>query len=986
MIHREVYDETLEYFGGDTLATDVWINKYSLKEVDEKTNEIIYHEKTPTDMFRRLSKEFARIENKYPNPLSEEEIFELLKNFKYVVPQGGPMSGIGNDFQVTSLSNCFVIGNKLDSYGSIFQTDQEQVQLMKRRGGVGHDLSYLRPKGTKVKNSALTSTGVVPFMERYSNSTKEVAQDGRRGAALLSISIKHPDSESFIDAKLIEGKVTGANISVKLDDEFMNSVFSDGKYIQQFPIDSDNPIIEKEIDSKIVWKKIVYNAWKSAEPGVLFLDNIIRESLPDCYSDFGFDSISGNPCVSGDTMIMTNVGKLTVKEIFERFNNGEKFIIDSFNVKESKLEKDEIDDILLTKRNANTIELILEDNPTLVLTPDHRVFTKNRGWVQACQLSEEDILLKIDEKRELYIFYSTFIKNAIETKIKKINIHKNENVYDLKVRKNNNFFANNLLVHNCSEIFMGLYATCILITNNLYSYVIDPFTVDARFDFDLFKNNIKKAQRLIDDLVDLELEKIDKIIAKIKKDPEPKEVKAIELNLWQKIREKIIQSRRTGLGITAEGDMLAAMGLVYGTKEATEFATLVQREFAISAYLSDTILAKERGTFPIYDYELEQNNPFLQRLFRESSKLKNAVKECGRRNIACLTISPAGSLSVLTKTTSGIEPAFLISYKRRRKINPNDKDAKVDFVDNEGISWEEYNVFHHKFEVWLEVNGYNVAEVKKYPDSKLKLIIEKSPYHNATTSDVDWVEKVRMQGELQKYIDHNISATTNLPNSATEELVSQVYEMAWRSGCKGHTVYRDGSRQGVLISNETKPRDAEMITKTSAPKRPKKLKCNIHHVTAKGQDWVVLVGMINSNTTPLTPYEVFAFKKKNIDISPKITSGYLIRIKSGHYILETEFVTLDKITELFEQDEEEALTRMVSATLRHGADVRFIVEQLNKSEGTVASFGKAIARSLKHYIDDEAEVGGEVCPKCGGKLIYQEGCVKCSMCSWSKCS
>jgi ribonucleoside-diphosphate reductase alpha chain len=830
---EEVYNATLDYFKGDTFATDVWVNKYSLKEVNNETNQIIYYEKTPNDMFHRLSKEFARIEKKYPNPLSEDEIFELLKDFKYVIPQGGPLSGIGNDFQVNSLSNCFVIGNKLDSYGAIFQTDQEQVQLMKRRGGVGHDLSYLRPKGTKVNNSALTSTGIVPFMERYSNSTKEVAQEGRRGALLLSIDVKHPDAESFIDAKLTEGKVTGANISVKLSDEFMNSAFSDGKFIQQFPIDSSNPSIKKEIDSIQLWKKIVHNAWSSAEPGILFWDNIIKESLPDCYKDFGFESISTNPC---------------------------------------------------------------------------------------------------------------------------------------------------------SEISICFYGTCILITNNLYSYVINPFTKNASFDFDRFKSNIMKAQRLIDDLVDLELEKVDKILLKIKNDPEPKEVKIIELNLWNKIKEKIIQGRRTGLGITAEGDMLAAMGLIYGTKEATEFAVQVQKEFTISAYLSDSILAKERGPFPIYNFELEKENLFLKRIFNESNKLKESIKKYGRRNIACLTISPTGSVSTLTQTTSGIEPAFLISYKRRRKINPTDKNSTVSYTDKEGVRWEEYNVFHHKFEKWLEVNGYNVEEVKSYSNDELNLIIEKSPYFKATTRDVNWVEKVKMQGKLQKWTDHSISATTNLPNSATEELVSQVYETAWRSGCKGHTVYREGSRQGVLISNEIKPRELNTITKNNAPKRPVKLKCNIHQITAKGQEWIVLVGMMNGGDSKPTPYEVFAFKKKNIAIGPKIDKGILHRKKSGYYNLEIEgVITLENITELFEQDEEEALTRQISLNLRHGCDVKFIVEQLNKAEGTVASFSKAIMRALKKYIDDSTEVKGELCPTCGEKLVYIEGCVRCVSCSFSKC-
>ena len=640
---EEILKSCTEYFKGDTLAADVWINKYALRDGDK------VYELNPDEMHRRLAREFARIEHKYKNPLSEDDIYELLKDFKYIIPQGSPMAGIGNNFQVVSLSNCFVIGNPAnsDSYGGILKIDQEQVQLMKRRGGVGHDLSHIRPKMSPVKNSALTSTGIVPFMERYSNTTKEVAQGGRRGALMLSISIKHPDAEDFIDAKMELNKITGANVSVKIDDEFMRCVVSGKPYKQQFPINSDNPSVIKEIDARELWKKIIHNAWQSAEPGVLFWDTIIRESVPDCYASFGFKTISTNPC---------------------------------------------------------------------------------------------------------------------------------------------------------GEIPLCAYDSCRLLAINLYSYVKHPFTPEAEFDFELFKQHVQKGQKLMDDLIDLEMEKIERILAKIESDPEPEGIKRTEKELWLNIKMKCLEGRRTGFGITAEGDMLAAMGLTYGTDEATAFAVEVQKTLACSAYRSSALMARDRGAFPIYDYKLEENNPFIQRLKSADEELYSLMKQYGRRNIALLTIAPTGSVSICTQTSSGIEPAFLVSYRRRRKVNPNDSEATISFTDDEGQAWEEYNVLHHKFAVWAEINGYNVADlVHKYTDEQLQEVIAKSPYNNATANCVNWVNKVKMQGAIQKWVDHSISVTVNIPKETSEEVVDKIYQTAWESGCKGMTIYRDGSRNGVLV-------------------------------------------------------------------------------------------------------------------------------------------------------------------------------------------
>jgi ribonucleoside-diphosphate reductase alpha chain len=839
MDRKTVYESTLEYFNGDTLAADVWVNKYCLKNVEN--NEVVYYEKNPDDMHRRISKELYRIESKYDNAIGEEDIFNLLKNFKYIIPQGSPMSGIGNNFQVVSLSNCFVIGEQYDSYGSIIMTDEEQIQLMKRRGGVGHDISHIRPKGTVVQNSALTSTGIVPFMERYSNSTKEVAQDGRRGALMLSCAVRHPDSEDFIDAKLEQGKVTGSNISIKIDDEFMNCVINNLPYEQKFPIDSENPKVVKNIDAKKLWKKIIHNAWRSAEPGLLFWDTIIRESVPDCYKDDGFTTISTNPC----------------------------------------------------------------------------------GEIPLC--------------------------------------------------------AND---------------SCRLLAINLYSYVKNPFTKNAEFDWELFKKYVLIAERFMDDIIDLETEKIEKIIQKIDSDSEPEYIKRVEINIWNKIMNMTKKGRRTGLGVTAEGDMLASLGLIYGTPEATEFSTKVHKVLAIEAYRSSCIMAKERGSFPIYDYEKEKENPFIKRLISDEPVLDDMMKRYGRRNISLITVAPTGSVSVMTQTTSGIEPAYLISYKRRRKINPSDKDVAVDFVDDEGIKWQEYNVFHHKFEVWLKENGYDIDKVKLMRDEELKEIIKLSPYYKATSNDVDWVEKIKMQGSIQKYVDHSISVTVNLPKNVSEDIVSQVYETGWQSGCKGVTVYRDGSRQGVIVSNE---KEQIKIPINNIPKRQTILKCDVIRFVVKGQKWAGFVGLDKEDDK--TPYELFTGLSDDFVIPNYVEKGFIkkekIKDKDGNLISRYDFiyhdkddyeVTLQGLNRAFDR-EFWNVGKLVSALLRHKIhlpSVYKIVESLRLDGETMGTWKKGVLRIIKKYIDGES--AGEVCPVCGCQVIHKEGCVSCMECSWSRCS
>lgn len=851
----EVYEATLEYFKNDVLATNVWMNKYMLK--DELGN---LYEKTPADMHRRLSKELARIELKYPNPMSEDEIFDLLKDFKYIVPQGSPMSGIGNDFQVVSLSNCFYLGNNYDSYGAIIKLDQELVQLCKRRGGVGTDLSALRPKGAPVKNSAMTSTGVVPFMERYSNSIREVAQSGRRGAALLSISIKHPDAEDFIDAKLEQGKVTGANISVKIEDDFMDSVINNKPFTQQFPIDSNNPIIKREIDANKLWNKIIKNAYNKAEPGILFWSNVIKEALPDCYSDLGFATKGVNPCA-----------ELT--------------------------------------------------------------------------LSESD--------------------------------------------------------------------SCRLLLINLYSYVDNPFTKEASFNYDKFNKHCIIGQRFMDDIVDLEIEKLHKIIEKIESDPEPEFIKAVEINLWKEILDKAVRGRRCGFGVTAEGDMIAAMGLRYGTSEATDFAVDVHKHMAISTYMSSSIMAKERGTFPIYDFDREKDHIFLNRLFDASPELYKMIKANGRRNIGCNTIAPAGSVSILTQTSSGVEPVFLIYYKRRRKINPSDKNARIDYKDDMGDCWEEYNVFHPKFLKWLKVNNYNVDDVKTYKTEQLNEVIKLSPYYKATSADVDWEEKVNMQGKIQKFVDHSISNTINLPKDVTVELVDKLYKTAYHAGCKGVTIYREGSLDAVLSSNETKidKKDIEKLLKeNNAPKRPDILECDVIRFTNKGEKWIGFVSFYEGQL-----YEIFTGILESFPVPPKVEKGQIIKVKDGdvkryNFIYKDRDgfnVTMEGISRVFNEAYWD-YAKLISALLRHNVHLPSVINILDslRMDGDLLGTWKAgIRRILKSYISEEhimqlkkesedikdfdKSTGMAKCPKCG-QYTYQVtgGCPQCvnDTCGYGKCS
>ena len=835
--YEDVVKAATEYFKGDSLAASVWINKYALKNSEGEL-----FERTPDDMHWRLASEISRIEQKYSNPLSTEEVFHLLKDFRYIVPQGGPMAGIGNNFQISSLSNCFVIGNKggSDSYGGILKIDQEQVQLMKRRGGVGHDLSHIRPTGSPVKNSALTSTGIVPFMERYSNSTREVAQDGRRGALMLTISIKHPDAERFIDAKLEQGKVTGANVSVKIDDEFMQAVKEKKPYVQQFPIHADNPRVKKEIDSHQLWHKIIHNAWKSAEPGVLFWDTIQKEAVPDCYAEHGFATVSTNPC----------------------------------------------------------------------------------GEIPLCP-----------------------------------------------------------------------YDSCRLLAINLYNYVENPFTDKASFNSELFVHHARHALRIMDDIIDLELEKIDRIIEKIDDDPEGEEIKGIEKQLWLNIREKCIQGRRTGIGITAEGDMHAALGLRYCSDEAIDFSTEVHKLLALEVYRSSVNLARERGAFPIYDSEKEKDNPFINRLREADPELYEEMKKSGRRNIAMLTIAPTGSVSICTQTTSGIEPVFMVNYKRRRKVNPNDKDVKVTFVDEVGDSWEEYNVFHPKFEEWLSVNGYNVQQVKDYPDKELDEIIRLSPYHRATSNDIDWVSKVRMQGSIQKWVDHSISVTVNVPKDTTEDLVSQIYMAAWESGCKGMTIYRDGSRAGVLVKDDKKKEAQEKFKETSAPKRPKMLDADVLRFKNDNETWVAVIGLLDGK-----PYEVFTGSADGFFLPDWVTHGKIIKNKpvDGNSRYDFQFVdkygykvTMEGLSRQFNV-EFWNYAKLISGILRHGMPIPFVVHlvsNLQLETDTINTWKNGVVRALKQYIPDGTKVSKDPCPECGEEetLVYKEGCLTCSSCGYSKC-
>ena len=831
---EEAFQSSLNYFNGDELAARVWVNKYALK--DSYGN---IFEKNPDDMHRRLAKEISRIENRYPNPLSEDTIFEVLRDFKYIVPQGGPMTGIGNEFQIASLSNCFVIGNEgpSDSYGGVMKIDQEQVQLMKRRGGVGHDLSHIRPKGSPVKNSALTSTGIVPFMERYSNSTREVAQDGRRGALMLSVSINHPDSESFIDAKMTEGKVTGANVSVKIDDEFMRAVINDEEYEQKYPVYSDEPKNRKQINARQLWNKIVHNAWKSAEPGILFWDTIIRESVPDCYADKGYRTVSTNPC----------------------------------------------------------------------------------GEIPLCP-----------------------------------------------------------------------YDSCRLLAINLYSYVQNPFTKGAFFDFPLFKKHVAIAQRIMDDIIDLELEKIDAILDKVHEDPESEEVKGVEIRLWEKIKQKAKEGRRTGVGITAEGDMLAALGLRYGSEEAIDFAVDIQKTLAVEAYRASVHLAKDRGSFKIYDTRREENNPFIKRLREADPDMYAEMVKYGRRNIACLTIAPTGTTSLMTQTTSGIEPVFLPVYKRRRKVNPNDQNVHIDFVDESGDSYEEFIVFHHKFADWMKANGYDTT--KCYTDKEIDELVAQSPYYKATSNDIDWVAKVRMQGQVQKWVDHSISVTVNLPSDVTEELVGNLYIEAWKSGCKGCTVYRDGSRAGVLVSNKDKK---QTTSPNEMPaKRPMELDADVVRFQNNKEKWIAFIGLYNGR-----PYEIFtgiADDEEGIMLPKAVTSGKIVKHydAEGNSRYDFQFqnkrgfkTTVEGLSYKFDK-EYWNYAKLISGVLRHGMPVHQAVELVASMEfdnENINTWKNGVERALKKYIPNGTEATGEKCENCGSPVVYQEGCLICKTCGTSKC-
>ena len=845
--YDEAFKASLEYFGSDELAARVWVNKYAMKD---SFGHIF--ERSPRDMHHRIAAEIARIEKKYNNPVSEEDVFALLDHFRYLVPAGSPMTGIGNHHQIASLSNCFVIGidGNADSYGAIMKLDEEQVQLMKRRGGVGHDLSGIRPKGSPVKNSALTSTGIVPFMERYSNSTREVAQDGRRGALMLSIAIRHPEAEAFIDAKMTEGKITGANVSVKVDDEFMRCATEGRPYHQQFPISSNSPLVEKDIDATALWHKIVHNAWKSAEPGVLFWDTILRESIPDCYADLGFRTVSTNPC----------------------------------------------------------------------------------GEIPLCP-----------------------------------------------------------------------YDSCRLLAINLYSYVDNPFTPQATFNFELFKKHVAMAQRFMDDIIDLEQEKIDAILNKVANDPQSDEVKFTERHLWEKIKHKTAQGRRTGVGITAEGDMLAALGLRYGTEEATEMAVKVQQTLALSAYASSVNMAKERGAFPVYDAKREENNPFVLRIKEHDAALYDDMVKYGRRNIACLTIAPTGTTSLMTQTTSGIEPVFMPVYKRRRKVNPNDTNVHVDFVDETGDSFEEYIVYHPKFITWMKAQGLDTE--KRYTQEEIDELVARSPYYKATANDVDWLMKVRMQGAIQKWVDHSISVTVNLPNSVDEELVNRLYVEAWKSGCKGCTIYRDGSRAGVLVSTQKtdkkkKKQEENLLTKGMklpevTERRPDVLECDVVRFQNNKEKWVAFVGLLDGH-----PYEIFTGlqdDEEGIVLPKTVTKGRIIKtvLPDGTKRYDFQFqnkrgykMTVEGLSEKFNK-EYWNYAKLISGVLRYRMPIENVIKLVNSLQlesENINTWKVGVSRALKKYVIDGTEAKGQKCPNCGHEtLVYQEGCLICKHCGASRC-
>lgn len=1142
----EAFESSVKYFEGDELAANVWINKYALKDSHGNIYEL-----NPSQMHTRLASEISRIEAKYPNPqFDTQKLFELFDKFKYIIPQGSPMAGVGNTMQYVSLSNCFVIGTQgnSDSYGSILKLDQEQVQLMKRRGGVGHDLSGIRPKGSPVENSALTSTGVVPFMERYSNSTREVAQDGRRGALMLSISMKHPDAESFIDAKMDGTKVTGANVSVRIPDDFMKAVVSKSTYTQQYPVDSKTPTYTKEIDANSIWKKIIHNAWKSAEPGVLFWDKIIRESLPDRYADLGYKTLSTNPCIVGSTLIAVADGRNAVS-IQQLCLERKDVPVYSTNMESGRVEIKMGRNPRKTGEKVEVWKLVLDDGSELIATPNHKILTTGLQYVELKDLTpgtsimpfnsfdsngyrqitntgaqmvggakrnrrqyrlihefhygpvdskqfaihhldfnskndsvsnlqvmshEEHVKLhaegmmgtnnpyhkmseswkfdfashpgeknprysgytneeildhgkKIFQKegkltKALWMEYSKehslpqFLgnefrfgsfenfKNQVATnhKVVSVQFHGYEDVFNITVDDNHNYHvitshedenyvtSSGICVKNCGEIPLCADDSCRLIAVNLFSYVSNPFTPNAKFDWDLFKNHARITTRIMDDIIDLEVEMIDRILVKINSDPEDTEIKNVERRLWERIKKKCQDGRRTGVGITAEGDMLAAMGLRYGTPQATDFAVEVHKQYALAVYRESCELAKERGAFAIWDPKREEGAPILERIKAAEPALYKNLMKYGRRNIALLTIAPTGSVSIMTQTSSGIECAFLVSYRRRRKVNPNDKNARVDFVDQVGDSWEEYNVFHYHFETWLKANGYNIEEVKAMKEADLNRIIEKSPYYKAMANDVDWVEKVVMQGKIQEWVDHSISVTVNLPNHVTEELVNDVYVKAWENGCKGCTIYRDGSRSGVLITNEEKkPQTA--FGDHHAPKRPEILECTVSQFNNNKERWIGFIGLYEGR-----PYEIFTGKLEDFPVPSYVDSGKIRKVKgeqgNNYHFIYTDksgnIITLPNLNQAFD-DKFYDMAKTISAIMRHGMPLPYIVELmdgLNLDGDLINTWKSGVKRLIKKYIKDGTEVAGKKCKECGSaELEYKEGCLTCRECGSSKC-
>jgi len=969
---NEVFNSTLKYFNNDELAANVWINKYCLKDSDGNL-----FEKNPTDMHHRLAKEFARIESKYENPLSENQIFELLDKFKHIIPAGSPMAGIGNDSQITSIANCFVVGNQDDSYGGIFQLDQEQAQLMKRRGGVGMDISHIRPKGSKVNNSALISTGIVPFMERFSNTTREVAQDGRRGALMLTISVHHPDIEDFLNAKLELDKVTGANISVRVTDEFMNAVKTNTEYEQRFPVDSNTPIKTNNVKAKKIWDILINNNWKSAEPGVLFWDTIIDNSTPDNYAEF--KTTSTNPCFAPETLVSVKqqykTFELPIKELTERFKTGEQFEILSFknDIGNYKYEYKPLLAAMLTKKDAALININTTVGTTLQVTPDHEIFIMvNKSKrnkiikVQAKDLKEGNILITdCDDVRVDTIRYEL----------------KKKDVYDITVDDNHNLFANGLLSANCGEINLSNNDSCRLLAINLYNYVDNQFKDDAKFNFDKFKTDVGIAQRLMDDITDLEIEKIDKILEKIQTDIETEETKTTEINLWNKIKTSATNGRRTGLGTVGLGDTIAALNVRFATDEANEIIEKIFKTKAIAEYTESVLLAKERGTFPVYDVNLEKNDKFMNFLFSLDSNLKELHTKYGRRNISISTNAPTGSQALMTQTSSGIEPAFMITYKRRKKINPNEQYIAPDFTDKNGDSWTEHNVFHHKFIEYCKIKfNIDLDDINKLSDNKIKELIEQSPYYKATASDLDYIKSVEMQGIIQKYISHSISKTSNLPASVSVKDVSDLYMKAWEVGCKGFTIYRDGSRDGVLISNETESKQEHHSNLTI---RPKELNCDIHHLQVAGDKYYVIVGLQNDK-----PTEIFVLSKKYISIPQLRKEGKLIKIKSGVYNLKYNGTIIEDIAQHFEAPLEDDVTRLLSLLLKSNIPMVKTIEQIDKAQTIPSSFSKAISRAFKKFYinDDDYDLKGEKCPECGGMIQITDGCKSCPDCGWSKCS